>query len=82
MVLLDEVKKEVSKSNSIAEIKNNLLKRGYLENDIDEALKKLKETALSGGNIFAVLMDTVRVASLGQISHALYEVGGKYRRNM
>ena len=48
----------------------------------DAALKKLKETALNGGNIFAVLMDTVRVASLGQISHALYEVGGKYRRNM
>jgi methylmalonyl-CoA mutase len=48
----------------------------------DAALKKLKETALDGGNIFAVLMDTVRVASLGQISHALYEVGGKYRRNM
>ena len=48
----------------------------------DAALKKLKETALDGGNIFAVLMDSVRVASLGQISHALYEVGGKYRRNM
>ena len=48
----------------------------------DAALKKLKETALDGGNIFAVLMDTVRVASLGQITHALYEVGGKYRRNM
>jgi methylmalonyl-CoA mutase len=48
----------------------------------DAALLKLKETALSGGNIFAVLMDTVRVASLGQISHALYDVGGKYRRNM
>jgi methylmalonyl-CoA mutase len=48
----------------------------------DAALKKLKETALNGCNIFAMLMDTVRVASLGQISHALYEVGGKYRRNM
>jgi len=46
------------------------------------ALRRLKETALSGGNIFAELMDAVRVASLGQISHALYEVGGKYRRNM
>ncbi len=47
-----------------------------------EALKKLQETAISGGNIFAELMETVKVASLGQISHALYEVGGKYRRNM
>jgi methylmalonyl-CoA mutase len=47
-----------------------------------QALKKLKETALSGGNIFEQLMETVRVASLGQITAALYEVGGKYRRNM
>jgi len=46
------------------------------------ALKRLKDVAVSGGNIFAELMDTVRVASLGQITHALYEVGGKYRRNM
>jgi len=46
------------------------------------ALKKLQEVAIAGGNIFAELMETTRVASLGQISHALYEVGGKYRRNM
>jgi len=46
------------------------------------ALKKLQETALDGGNIFEELIDTVKVASLGQITHALYEVGGKYRRNM
>ncbi|HVN70978.1 MAG TPA: methylmalonyl-CoA mutase family protein, partial [Desulfomonilia bacterium] len=52
------------------------------EKQARSALEKIKETALRGGNIFAELMDTVRVASLGQISHALYEVGGKYRRNM
>lgn len=46
------------------------------------ALKKLQETAISGGNIFAELMETVKVASLGQITHALFAVGGKYRRNM
>jgi methylmalonyl-CoA mutase len=46
------------------------------------ALKRLQETAIDGGNIFGELMETVKVASLGQISHALYEVGGKYRRNM
>jgi methylmalonyl-CoA mutase len=46
------------------------------------ALRRLQETAIAGGNIFADLMETVKVASLGQISHALYEVGGKYRRNM
>jgi len=38
--------------------------------------------ALEGGNIFAELMNTVKAASLGQITHALYEVGGRYRRNM
>ena len=47
-----------------------------------EALKRLQTAAESGGNIFAELMDVVNVASLGQISAALYEVGGRYRRNM
>ena len=48
----------------------------------EEALRKLKETAVTGGNIFAELMETVKSASLGQITNALYEVGGQYRRNM
>jgi len=47
-----------------------------------EALDRLKKQALSGGNVFAELMEAVRVASLGQITHALYEVGGQYRRAM
>jgi len=38
--------------------------------------------ALTGDNIFAELMHTVRSCSLGQITQALYDVGGKYRRNM
>ncbi|MBC9785413.1 methylmalonyl-CoA mutase family protein [Heliobacterium chlorum] len=46
------------------------------------ALEKLKQVARHGGNIFSELMETVKVASLGQITAALYEVGGKYRRNM
>jgi len=48
----------------------------------DEALKRLQEVASSGGNIFEELMETVKVASLGQITQALYDVGGQYRRNM
>lgn len=48
----------------------------------EAALDRLKQTAVSGGNIFAELMETVKYASLGQITHALYEVGGQYRRNM
>jgi len=47
-----------------------------------EAIERLKEVARNNGNLFEELMETVKVASLGQISHALYEVGGQYRRNM
>ena len=47
-----------------------------------EAIERLKEVARNNGNLFDELMETVKVASLGQISHALYEVGGQYRRNM
>jgi methylmalonyl-CoA mutase len=46
------------------------------------ALKRLQQAALSGSNIFAELMNTVRFCSLGQITQALYSVGGQYRRNM
>jgi methylmalonyl-CoA mutase len=46
------------------------------------ALRKLQQAAASGGNVFSELMESVKVCSLGQISHALYEVGGQYRRNM
>ena len=46
------------------------------------ALKKLQQVALEGGNIFAELMNAVRSCSLGQITTALFEVGGQYRRNM
>ncbi|QNA44942.1 methylmalonyl-CoA mutase family protein [Lacibacter sediminis] len=48
----------------------------------DDELKKLKQVAVSNGNIFAQLMETAKYCSLGQITHALYEVGGQYRRNM
>ena len=48
----------------------------------EQQLKKLEQTAIDGKNIFAELMETVRHASLGQISKALYSVGGKYRRGM
>ena len=48
----------------------------------EEALKKLQHVALTGGNIFTELMQTVRICSLGQITKALFDVGGQYRRNM
>ncbi len=46
------------------------------------ALAELKRSALAGANVFASLMDAVQVCTLGEISEALYEVGGQYRRNM
>jgi methylmalonyl-CoA mutase len=46
------------------------------------ALRKLQQIAAGGGNVFAELMESVKVCSLGQITRALYEVGGQYRRNM
>ncbi|MFN5130772.1 MAG: methylmalonyl-CoA mutase family protein, partial [Burkholderiales bacterium] len=45
-------------------------------------LARLKQCVIDQGNVFAVLMDAVRVCSLGQITQCLFEVGGQYRRNM
>ena len=46
------------------------------------ALARLREVAASGGNVFGVLMDAVRVCSLGQVTEAFFEVGGQYRRSV
>jgi methylmalonyl-CoA mutase len=46
------------------------------------ALERLQAVARGGGNVFAELMETVKVASLEQITNALFEVGGRYRRSM
>src|SRR5712675_1377509 len=48
----------------------------------EAALSTLQQVAAGGGNVFAQLMECVKVSSLGQISRALYQVGGQYRRNM
>ncbi len=45
-------------------------------------LKRLQQAVIDNGNVFEVLMDAVRCCSLGQITNALFEVGGQYRRNM
>jgi methylmalonyl-CoA mutase len=59
--------------------------RAFQETHADEAtqaLSKLQMTATARDNVFAELMQTVKSNSLGQISSALYQVGGEYRRNM
>ncbi len=48
----------------------------------ETALRNLKQTAIADGNIFEALMEAAKVCSLGQMSNALYQVGGQYRRNM
>jgi methylmalonyl-CoA mutase len=62
---------------------NNLLEfKKINKNKSDDALKELKLAAIQSENLFARLMETVKYCSLGEITHALYEVGGQYRRNM
>ena len=50
--------------------------------EAEEALARLKASATSGENVFAVLMDAARVCSLQQVTEAFFEVGGQYRRNV
>jgi methylmalonyl-CoA mutase len=45
-------------------------------------VERLKRVSTQGGNVFEVLMEAVRVCSLGQITDALFDAGGQYRRNM
>jgi methylmalonyl-CoA mutase len=70
---------EEEKENQIDNL--NLLKKAFEKNG-GHALSRLQETALKNKNTFYELMEATKVASLGQITHALYEVGGQYRRNM
>ncbi len=71
-----------TKEEKESQIKNlNLLKKAH-ETDGKKALERLQQSALENKNTFEDLMEVTKVASLGQITHALYEVGGQYRRNM
>ena len=67
------------KEHQITELRNF---QNSHESEADKALGRLQQVAATGGNVFEELMETVRVASLGQITNALYQVGGQYRRNM
>lgn len=70
---------EEEKQQQIARTKAFIARAGDKN---QEALRQLEEVALSGGNIFAELMETVKYCSLGQITHLLYRCGGEYRRSM
>ncbi|MFP5385005.1 MAG: fused isobutyryl-CoA mutase/GTPase IcmF [Bacteriovoracia bacterium] len=70
---------EAEKNDQIARLKSFQERN---KSKSSECLKKLRDTALTGGNIFEELLTTVRYCSLGEITSVLYEVGGRYRRNM
>ena len=56
--------------------------QGRNASEAPAALAKLRQTVIDNGNVFAELVNAVRVCSLGQITDALFEVGGQYRRSM
>lgn len=83
----EQMNKEIELSRASKEEKDDQIHR--LESfkkehsDVSEqSLRKLRDTALSSGNIFEELMSCAQHCSLGQIKQVLYEVGGSYRRNM
>ena len=47
-----------------------------------QALEDLRKVVINNGNVFEELMTTVKYCSLGEITHTLFQVGGKYRRSM
>ncbi|RMH69664.1 MAG: methylmalonyl-CoA mutase [Gemmatimonadetes bacterium] len=71
-----------SQAEKDAQIRNLRAFQERHKQEAPAALRRLQQVALSHGNIFEELMETVKYASLGQITHALYQVGGEYRRNM
>jgi methylmalonyl-CoA mutase len=83
----EQMAKEIEISRCTDEEKMDQINRlkKFQERNSDksvDALKRLKEVAMANKNIFEELLNTVNFASLGQITSVLYEVGGKYRRNM
>jgi methylmalonyl-CoA mutase len=79
--VIDEVMRSTDgeKQAQIEDLKNY---QSACDAESDAALKQLQESALKGGNVFSSLMDAAKHCSLGQMSRALYQVGGQYRRNM
>jgi methylmalonyl-CoA mutase len=83
----DAVPKKLELARSTEEEKQSQLKRladfhARNASAAPKALERLKRVVIENGNVFAELMKTVRVCSLGQITKALFEVGGEYRRSM
>jgi isobutyryl-CoA mutase len=83
----DQVQDKLELARSTEEEKQGQLKRlrdfhARNAKDAPAMLKRLQQAVIDDRNVFEVLMDAVRVCSLGQVTSALFEVGGQYRRNM
>jgi methylmalonyl-CoA mutase len=83
----EQLNQEIELSRCSDDEKNSQIKRlrDFQDRNKDrktEALAKLKEVALNDGNIFAELLNTVNYCSLGEVTNLLYQIGGRYRRNM
>jgi methylmalonyl-CoA mutase len=83
----DAIPEKIELARSSEEEKRSQLKRlrDFHARNAAQApamLERLREAVIADANVFEVLMDAARVCSLGQITHALFEVGGRYRRNM
>ena len=52
------------------------------QSEVEDGLTKIQDAAVNNQNIFEELMETCKVASLGQVTTSLFQVGGQYRRNM
>jgi methylmalonyl-CoA mutase len=83
----DQLSENIELARATEEEKNSQLARldqfqKKNQNNALKALKNLQEAALANQNVFEELMNTVKYCSLGQITKALHNVGGKYRRNI
>ena len=74
----------IRSTTSEKDVQINNLQQVELRNktEIENQLFQLKQAALENENLFDILMQAAKYCSLGQITHALFEVGGQYRRNM
>jgi methylmalonyl-CoA mutase len=83
----EQMNQEIELTRASAEEKNEQIKRlrdfqAEHKDQSEAQLQKLRDVALKNENIFEQLLETVQYCSLGQITNVLYEIGGKYRRNM
>jgi methylmalonyl-CoA mutase len=80
MVPAEVIRSSQAEKNYAIQSLSEFQKRNHINGS--DALQQLQLSAIEGRNIFDALMKAVRYFSLGQLTHALYQVGGQYRRNM